>query len=57
MRCALIDLSTNLVVNLIVADPATDPAPSGHVIIGLPDDSPVAIGWTYSNGEFTPPLE
>lgn len=57
MRCALVDISTNLVVNLIIADPATDPAPSGHVIISLPDESPVAIGWTYNNGEFTPPLE
>ena len=57
MRCALVNLSTSLVVNLIIADPATDPAPSGHIIIALPDDSPVSIGWSYSDGEFTPPLE
>lgn len=57
MRCALIDLSTNLVVNLIIADPAIDPAPNGYLIVGLPDDSLVDMGWTYNNGEFTPPLE
>lgn len=57
MRCALVDLSNNLVVNLIIADPTTDPAPSGHVIIGISDDSPVSIGWSYSNGEFTAPPE
>ena len=47
MRCALVNDTTNIVENLIVADPATDPAPAGYVIIGLPDDSPVAVGWIY----------
>lgn len=47
MRCALVNSSTNVVENLIVADPAVDPAPVGYVIIGIPDDSPVAVGWIY----------
>ena len=57
MRCALVDLSTNHVVNLIIASPDTDPAPDGHVIVGLPDESAVAIGWLYDpfTGLFTDP--
>lgn len=57
MRCALVNASTNIVENLIMADPATDPAPVGYVIIGLPDDSPVAVGWIYdpATGQFTEP--
>ena len=49
MRCALIQNSDNTVINIIVADPAVDPAPKGCTIIGLPDDSPVSIGWTYNS--------
>lgn len=57
MRAALIDNSTNIVVNIIVADPAVDPAPEGFTIIGLPDDSPVSIDWIYDPtvDEFTNP--
>lgn len=57
MRCALVNLSNNIVENLIIADPAVDPSPPGFVIISLPEDSPVAIGWLYnpSTGEFTNP--
>ena len=47
MRCALVNQDTNIVVNLIVADPAVDPAPAGCIIIGITDDSPVEIGWIY----------
>lgn len=59
MRCALVDLNNNIVVNLIIANPETDPAPEGHIIVGLPDDSLVAIGWSYNplTSEFTPPSE
>lgn len=56
-RCALVNSATNIVENLIVADPAVDPAPDGYVIIGLPADSPVTMGWIYdpATGTFTDP--
>lgn len=56
-RCALVDESTNVVINIIVADPAVDPAPSGTIIVGLPDGSPVTFGWIYdpATGTFTDP--
>lgn len=47
MRCALVNDRTNIVENLIVADPAVDPAPTGYILVGIPDDSPVAVGWIY----------
>jgi len=55
MRCALINQSTNIVENIIIADPSVDPAPNGYLIIGLPEDSPVAIGWVYdqATGQFS----
>ena len=57
MRCALVDAQTNIVINIIVADPAVDPAPEGTLLIGLPADSPVTFGWVYnpSTGQFTDP--
>lgn len=56
-NCALVDSATNIVVNIIVADPAVDPAPEGCTIIGIPDDSPVSFGWIYdpATGQFTDP--
>lgn len=59
MRCALVNQTTNIVENIIVADPTVDPAPSGYIIIVIPDDSPIYIGWVYNpaTGEFTPPAE
>lgn len=57
MRCALIRIADNIVVNLIVADPVNDPAPFGCVIVGLADGSQVSIGWLYNpvTNEFTNP--
>ena len=55
MRCALVESSSGLVTNLIIADPAVDPAPDGSLIIGLPDDSPVAIGWIWDGETFYDP--
>jgi hypothetical protein len=57
MRSALIDSSTNVVINVIVADPAVDPAPEGYFLINLPEDSMVAIGWVYdpATGLFSNP--
>lgn len=57
MRCALVNDTTNIVDNMIMANPAVDPAPAGYLLIGLPDDSPVCIGWLYdpATGTFTDP--
>jgi len=62
MRCAVVQIFDNIVVNLIAADPSVDPAPEGTILVGLPDDSPVNIGWIYdpATGQFTdpnPPVE
>lgn len=56
-KCAMINSATNIVENVIIADPAVDPAPSGYLLVGIPDDSPVAIGWIYdpATGQFTDP--
>lgn len=55
MRCALVDNNTNLVVNLIIADPAVDPAPSDSTLISLSDDNPVSIGWAWNGSDFVEP--
>lgn len=57
MRSALIDNSTNIVTNVIMADPSVDPTPDGYTMIALPDNSPVSIGWIYNSetGDFTDP--
>lgn len=46
-RCALVNSTTSIVENIIIADPAVDPAPDGYVIIGLLTDSMVSFGWIY----------
>lgn len=57
MRSALVNQGTNIVENVIIADPVTDPSPNGYLMIGLTDKSPVSFGWVYdpSNGDFTNP--
>jgi hypothetical protein len=62
MRCAVVQTSDNIVVNLIMADPSVDPAPEGTTLVGLPDNSLVSMGWIYApdTGQFTdpnPPVE
>lgn len=56
-RCALVNATSNVVENLIIADPTVDPIPSGYLLIGLPENSPVAVGWIYdpSTNTFTDP--
>lgn len=56
MRCAVVN-SSDIVTNIIVADPATDPAPENCILVSLPDDSPVSSGWVYTpaTGQFTDP--
>ena len=55
MRCALVEISSGLVTNLIIADPVIDPSPDGFILIGLSDEDPVNIGWTWDGTEFINP--
>lgn len=56
-RCALVDDFTNIVMNVIMADPAVDPSPENFTVVGIPDDSLVSYGWVYdpSTQTFTDP--
>lgn len=55
MRCAYINTSTNIVENVIMADPDVDQVPDGFVLVALSDESPVYIGWTYDGTNFNEP--
>lgn len=44
MRCAVVNLKTNLIENIIVADANKDVAPKGYRLLNLPDDSQYGIG-------------
>ena len=64
MNSAVVSQDTLIVVNIIVADPVTDPPPSGCVLIGLEEGVPCDIGWiynpatnTFSNPNPPPPEE
>ena len=57
MRCAFVENSSGIVTNLIIADPAVDPVPSGFLLIGLPDDSPGGIGWLWDGETFSNPVD
>lgn len=46
-RCAMVNATSNIVENIIVADPAVDPAPNGFILIALPEGSLVSSGWIY----------
>jgi len=48
--CAYIDLAAGVVVNTIVADPETDVAPEGYLIVPLP--AGVGIGWLWDGETF-----
>lgn len=57
----------NDVFTLLVLDddPTVNPNGPRHaagfaskpIVIEIPDDSPVTLGWTYNGSEFTPPSE
>ena len=55
-NCAVIDLSTNYVLNVIVADPDVDPPYPGTLLIPVPADTPVGTDctWTESTGFVCP---
>ena len=54
---ALVDAETLIVVNVIVADPAVDPAPPGYLLIGLQPGQDCQAGYIYDPvpGALTPP--
>ena len=57
MNYAVID-ATNLVINVVLWDgKATWQPPEGCIAVKIPADSSVSIGWTYADGQFTPPPE
>jgi len=62
MKCAVVSLSDNTVINVILADPSIDTAYEGTRLVGIDDNFPVRIGWLYdpATGQFTdpnPPVE
>lgn len=56
MRAAVVDLLNNIVINIIVANPAVDPAPEGTLLVDV-TNVPCDIGWVYdpATGTFTDP--
>lgn len=56
-RCAVIDDQSNIVGNVIMANPDVDNPPANTFFVKLPDDSLVSIGWIYnpSTKTFTDP--
>lgn len=54
LRVALVEVGA--VQNVILVGTAYHADP-GVEAIALPDDSPVGPGWTYADGQFTPPPE
>lgn len=55
MRCAVVNVTSTVVENLIMADPSIDTVPETFLLISLPEDSPVAIGWTWDGINFVDP--
>lgn len=55
-RCAVVQYSDNVVVNIILADP-TDTPPDGCFLVAVSDDQFLDIGWIYDpeTGTFSPP--
>ena len=48
MRCAAINIETNIVDNVIIADASVDPAPPGLLLVNIAEDNQVSIGWSYN---------
>lgn len=57
MRSALVNETTNIVENIIVAEPVTPSPFTGYIMVGLTDGEPCDIGWSYNpiDGTFNPP--
>ena len=56
MQCAVVQYSDNVVINIIMADPAKDQPPIGCFLVDI-TDIPCGIGWIYdpATGTFTDP--
>lgn len=54
-RCAVVQLSDGLVVNIIIAEP-TDLPPADCELIEIPADQFCDLGWYWTGTEFIPPL-
>lgn len=48
-RCAVVDLKTGAVTNIILADPEADKAHPGTRLIAIEDDHPAGVGWHWSD--------
>jgi len=59
MRCAVIDLATSIVVNVIIADPDKDVPPDGCILVWVPPYTPCSPGYYYdaANNTFIGPPE
>jgi hypothetical protein len=57
MKCAVVSLIDNAVINVILADPSIDLAYEGTRLVGIDDNFPVRMGWIYdpATGQFTDP--
>ena len=47
MRAAVVEIATNTVLNVIVADANIDAAPEGSFLVNLSDDTGCNPGWAY----------
>jgi hypothetical protein len=47
MNCAVVSQDALTVVNIIVADPSSDPPPEGCALVVLTPGEPCDIGWIY----------
>lgn len=55
MRCAVVDVINNVIVNTIVADPERDTPPDGMMLAWVPDF--VNLGDPWNNGVFVEPIK
>lgn len=55
-KCAVVQESDDVVINIIIADPDVDPPPLGCILIDVAN-TPCDIGWIYdpATGTFSPP--
>jgi hypothetical protein len=54
---AMVDLETNLVVNIINLSTKKDSAPPGYKLVILWDGETPGIGWGYTDMKFHPPVD
>lgn len=57
-RCAVVQYSDNLVVNIVICSPSDEP-PDGCFLVDIDLEPWVDIGWIYDpeTGTFSPPPE